>query len=207
MTIGGPFLDNQQSFQCILIVACVIPPRSQAGDWYEALHPICSSVTVGCIHGLRHEYTETGIKLHGGLSHLSVLHLPGVLGMLSLCLVDIWSANVEIIHYVQGMLKTYISGAHIQVDQWHSHACNMIRAYSGHCDYGIWGPGYWCAGPTLYTCKFVSQSFVCIDVLYGITGIAANPVSDQTFSTEGSGSCTFCGWFSLGTSNHLVLSD
>jgi len=31
-------------------------------------------------------------------------------------------------------------------------------------------------------------------------------VSDQTFSTEGSGSCTWCGWFSLGTSNHLVLS-
>jgi len=29
---------------------------------------------------------------------------------------DIWAANVEIIHYVQGMLETYISGAHIQVD-------------------------------------------------------------------------------------------
>ena len=28
------------------------------------------------------------------------------------------------------------------------------------------------------------KGFVCIDVLYGITGIAANPVSDQTFSTE-----------------------
>jgi len=38
MTIGGPFLDSQQSFQCVLIVACVIPPRNQAHDWYEALH-------------------------------------------------------------------------------------------------------------------------------------------------------------------------
>jgi len=37
MTIGGPFLNSQQSFQCVLIVACVVPPRGQAGDWYEAL--------------------------------------------------------------------------------------------------------------------------------------------------------------------------
>ena len=37
------------------------------------------------------------------------------------------------------------------------HPCNMIVAYGGHCDYGIWGPGYWCAGLILYTCKFVSQ--------------------------------------------------
>ena len=70
---------------------------------------------------------------------------------------DIWVANVEIIHYVQGMLETYISGAHIQVDQRQSHAWNIIVAYGGHCDYGIWGPGYWCAGPTLCACKFVSQ--------------------------------------------------
>jgi len=46
------------------------------------------------------------------------------------------------------MLETYISG---------EHPCNMIVAYGGHCDNGIWGPGYWWAGLTLYTCKFVSQ--------------------------------------------------
>ena len=28
------------------------------------------------------------------------------------------------------------------------------------------------------------KDFLCIDVLYGITCIAANTVSDQTFSTE-----------------------
>ena len=66
---------------------------------------------------------------------------------------DIWAANVEIIHYVQGMLETYISGAHTS---W-PHPCNMIVAYGDHCDYAIWGPGYWCAGLTLHTCKFVSQ--------------------------------------------------
>jgi len=169
--------------------------------------PICSSATVGCIHGLRHGYTETGIKLVAFLTYpfpptWRFGNAKSVLGLWW----DIWVANVEIIHYVQGILETYISGAHIQVDQRQSHACNMIVAYGSHCDYGIWGPGYWCAGPTLYACKFVSQRLCMYWRPVWNHSIAANPVNDQTFSTEGSRSCTWCGWFSLGTSNHFVLS-
>jgi len=42
-------------------------------------------------------------------------HLPGVLGILSVCLVYMVSEQ-QMDHYVQGTLETYILGAHIQVD-------------------------------------------------------------------------------------------
>ena len=35
----------------------------------KACTPICSSATVGCIHGLRRGYTETGIKLVAFLTY------------------------------------------------------------------------------------------------------------------------------------------
>ena len=126
-------------------------------------------------------------------SHLSIFHLPGVLGMLSLCLVCDRISEQQMLNYVQGMLETYISGAHIQVDPWQSHACNT---YDSGIQWSLW---LWnlievqVTGVLAPTCMHVNlypKGFVCIDVLYGITGIAANPVIDQTFSTEGSGSCT-----------------
>jgi len=61
------------------------------------------------------------------------------------------------------MLETYISGAHIQVDQWQSYACNMIVAYGGHCDYGIWGSGYCMESPPV---GFKNHSFSCPSVVY-----------------------------------------
>jgi len=57
--------------------------------------------------------------------------------MLSLCLVYDGISEWQMLRLSQGMLETYISGAHIQVDQRQSYACNMIVAYGGHCDYGI----------------------------------------------------------------------
>ena len=61
------------------------------------------------------------------------------------------SSNVGNIHF----RCTYF----IQVDQRQSHACNVIVAYDGHCDYGIWGPGYWCAGPTLIHVNLYPKGF------------------------------------------------
>ena len=57
------------------------------------------------------------------------------------------------------------------------------------------------------------KGFVCIDLLSEIMCRAANPVIDQctridqNFSIEVSGSCTWCGWLSLGTSNHLFWPE
>ena len=57
--------------------------------------------------------------------------------MLSLCLAYDGISEWQMLRLSQGMLEKYISGAHIQVDQRQSYACNMIVAYGGHCQYGI----------------------------------------------------------------------
>jgi len=68
MTIGGPFLDSQQSFQFVLLHVLSLPGAKHMTGTKPCTR-ICSSATVGCIHGLRCGYTETGIKLVAFLTY------------------------------------------------------------------------------------------------------------------------------------------
>ena len=68
MTVGGPFLDSQQSFQCVFLLVLSLPGAKPVTGT-KPCTPISSSVTVGCVHDLRHGYTETGIKLVAFLTY------------------------------------------------------------------------------------------------------------------------------------------